>query len=160
MGCGLIREATHGYIKTMAFARQLTDRRTLELAAFSLPAVAACLALLLVPHRHNTNHLVSVALPLETQLVIQPSEPTFPQVKTMPFDGLAPTAQLRKPDVAPRQPHAIIVQAGHTLWRIARETYGSGRDYPTIVSANRSAIPKPELIHPGQQLVLPDKKAN
>ncbi len=55
-------------------------------------------------------------------------------------------------------PHAVTVQAGHTLWRIARETYGNGRDYPLIVNANRKIITKPELIYPGQHLVLPDKK--
>ena len=75
-------------------------------------------------------------------------------------DSFAPTVSPQAPEVAPSHPHAIIVQAGHTLWRIARETYGYGRDYPVIVDANRKTIANPELIHPGQQLVLPDKKAN
>ena len=58
------------------------------------------------------------------------------------------------------QPHAVIVQAGHTLWRIARETYGNGHDYPLILDANRNIIAKPEMIFPGQLFVLPDKKDN
>ena len=83
-----------------------------------------------------------------------------PQVKLTLDDSFAPTVSPQAPEVAPSHPHAIIVQAGHTLWGIARETYGYGRDYPVIVDANRNAIANPELIHPGQQLVLPDKKAN
>ena len=182
-------QRAHGdYIVTMAFPRQLNDRRMIELAAFSMPAVAACLALLLIPHGLKANKTVPlvvslpnksavsavqtqeatvtaptvspIAAPNETPMEKRTSEPLVPQARLMPFDGLGPTAPLQKPDVVPSQSHAIIVQAGHTLWRIARETYGNGRDYPVIVDANRGAISKPELIHPGQQLVLPDKKAN
>ena len=86
--------------------------------------------------------------------------PAPQQVEVRPADEQAPTMPLQKPDIAPTQAHSMVVQAGHTLWRIARETYGYGRDYPVIVDANRKAIAKPELIHPGQQLVLPDMKAN
>ena len=91
------------------------------------------------------------------------SEPTgVPSVsapKPMPYDGLGPGSSLAKPDITERQPHSITVISGHTLWRIAREIYGNGRDYTRIVEANRTTITKPELIFPGQQLVLPHKKA-
>ena len=188
MGYGLIQRATHDYIVTMAFARQPIDRRIFELAAFSLPAVAACVALLLVPPGYHANQAapVVIATPLASTANAVPTLETIlaapmvlsdpppaaamreveippqaePEVKFIPYDGFAPTASLQAPEIAPSQPRAIIVQAGHTLWRIARETYGYGRDYPVIVDANRKAIVKPELIHPGQQLVLPDKKAN
>ena len=188
MGYGLIQRATHDYIMTMAFARQPIDRRVFELAAFSLPAVAACAALLLIPHGHNANQAAPVVMatplaspvdavltretPLAAPMVLADLPPTATmreveispqaqsQVKLTPDDGFGPTASLQATEIASNQPHAIIVQAGHTLWRIARETYGYGRDYPVIVDANRKTIANPELIHPGQQLVLPDKKAN
>ena len=188
MGYGLIQRATHDYIVTMAFARQPIDRRIFELAAFSLPAVAACVALLLVPRGYNVNQAAPVVMaaplasaanavptleaisaatmvlsdppPAATTRAMEIPPQAEPEVKFIPYDGFAPTASLQAPEIAPSQPRAIIVQAGHTLWRIARETYGYGRDYPVIVDANRKAITKPELIHPGQQLVLPDKKAN
>ena len=189
MGYGLIQRATHDYIVTMAFARQLIDRRIFELAAFSLPAVAACVALLLIPRGHyNTNQAAPVViatplasaanavptletpsattmdlsdpLPAATMGEVEIPPQAEPQVKLTLDDSFGPTASPQAPEVAPSQPHAIIVQAGHTLWGIARETYGYGRDYPVIVDANRNAIANPELIHPGQQLVLPDKKAN
>ena len=188
MGYGLIEQATHNYIVTMAFARQPIDRRLFELAAFSLPAVAACVALVLIPHGYNANQagpvvmsvpLVSsaqvvrmpeaspatpvvmpVAPSIEAPAVMEAPQPSSPQAELAPAHEPVIAGSPQAPEITPSQPHAIIVQTGHTLWRIARETYGYGRDYPVIVNANRNAISKPELIHPGQQLVLPDKKAN
>ena len=167
----------------MAFARQPIDRRLFELAAFSLPAVAACLALVLIPHGLNVNQVepvvMSVPLAISARVVPMPEAPpaapvVMPvaslveapavmevlqlgsqQAEVMPAIAVSP----RAPEITPNPSHAIIVQTGHTLWRIARETYGFGRDYPVIVNANRNAIARPELIHPGQQLVLPDMKA-
>jgi nucleoid-associated protein YgaU len=49
----------------------------------------------------------------------------------------------------------IIVQPGHSLWRIARERYGSGPRYETIYDANRDRIRNPDLIYPGQSFTLP-----
>ena len=170
----------------MAFARQSIDRRLFELAGFSLPAIAAGVALLLTAHPHTVKHLPATVprLPPEssahatptqeivapslaatpsvpataTPPIIQPPDQALPQVRAIPSDGLGPTTSIQKPDVIIGQPHAVIVQTGHTLWRIAREAYGNGRDYPLIVNANRKIIFKPELIYPGQHFVLPDKK--
>ena len=170
----------------MAFARQPIDRRLFELAGFSFPAIAAGVALLLIAHAHTANRMPlqitdrppenpmktvpsqdkmapSPAAPpivpaIAMAPIIQPPDQVLPQLKALPSDGLGPTISLQKPDVVLGQPHGVIVQTGHTLWRIARETYGSGSDYPLIVDANRKIIAKPELIFPGQHLVLPDKK--
>ena len=172
----------------MAFARQLTGRRTLKLAAFSLPAVLACLVLPLISRGHSANQVAPMVMatplaspvgtvptretlslapavlsalpPAETMTEVKIPPQAEPTAKLAPDDGYAPTVSLQAPEITPSQPHAIIVQAGYTLWGIARETYGYGRDYPVIVDSNRNAIANPELIHPGQQLVLPDKKAN
>ena len=47
------------------------------------------------------------------------------------------------------------VRRGDSLWRISRTTYGSGRRYTVIFTANDAQIRNPNLIYPGQILVLP-----
>ncbi len=49
----------------------------------------------------------------------------------------------------------LIVQPGNSLWRIARQSYGSGGHYAIIYSANRDRIGNPDLIYPGQIFTLP-----
>jgi nucleoid-associated protein YgaU len=50
-----------------------------------------------------------------------------------------------------------IVSRGDSLWRISRITYGAGEQYAILYRANRDRIKDPNLIHPGQVLVLPLK---
>ena len=45
------------------------------------------------------------------------------------------------------------VQSGDTLWAIAERYYGDGNQYMKIASAN--SIANPDLINPGQVLVIP-----
>jgi nucleoid-associated protein YgaU len=47
------------------------------------------------------------------------------------------------------------VTRGDSLWRISRITYGDGARYSIVYRANRDRIQDPNLIHPGQILVLP-----
>ena len=49
----------------------------------------------------------------------------------------------------------VVVQPGHTLWRIARQAYGSGVRYTHIYLANRDQIKDPHRIYPGQAFALP-----
>ena len=48
-----------------------------------------------------------------------------------------------------------VVKKGDTLSRIAREMYGDASKWPRIHEANRAKIPNPDLIHPGDELVIP-----
>lgn len=49
-----------------------------------------------------------------------------------------------------------VVKPGDTLSEIAQETTGNAEDWPALYEANRDAIGgDPDLIHPGQVLVLP-----
>lgn len=48
-----------------------------------------------------------------------------------------------------------VVKSGDTLWGIARTYYGNGAEYPKIFNANRNIISNPNLIYPGQKLVIP-----
>ena len=136
----------------MAFARHSNNWRLFQLSGFSLPAVAASIALLLMPYQHK---LPSANAPPEPLAVASVSP-----AKPMPYEGFGLPVPPLEPDSVPSQPHTIIVQAGSTLWKMAREFYGKGKHYPVILNANRKIIAKPGLIYPGQQFVLPDKKAD
>lgn len=49
----------------------------------------------------------------------------------------------------------VIVQPGHSLWRISRQVYGRGMRYTTLYAANRDQIRSPALIYPGQVFSVP-----
>jgi nucleoid-associated protein YgaU len=61
------------------------------------------------------------------------------------------------PAVAPRN-LTKVVSRGDSLWRISRISYGDGTRYAIVYRANRDRIRDPNLIHPGQILVLPMKR--
>ena len=47
------------------------------------------------------------------------------------------------------------VKSGDTLSKIAKQAYGDAGSWKKIHEANRSKIPNPDLIHPGDELVIP-----
>lgn len=49
------------------------------------------------------------------------------------------------------------VSRGDSLWRISRITYGVGMRYAAIYQANRKKIRNPNLIYPGQTIVVPTR---
>ena len=53
------------------------------------------------------------------------------------------------------QQRSYTVQAGDTLWGIAQQYYGDGRQYTRLAQANRDIVSNPNLIYPGQTLVIP-----
>jgi len=44
---------------------------------------------------------------------------------------------------------------GDSLWKIAKNFYGNGNDYPKIFEANKEVIKDPDLIFPGQMIRIP-----
>ena len=52
----------------------------------------------------------------------------------------------------------VVVEAGNSLWRIARRTYGRGYRYTVIYDANKEQIKDADLIFPGQVFALPEIK--
>ena len=50
---------------------------------------------------------------------------------------------------------SYTVVKGDCLWSIAKRLLGSGARYPEIYELNRDKIKKPNLIYPGQILVIP-----
>lgn len=47
------------------------------------------------------------------------------------------------------------VVSGDCLWNIAKKFYGSGSQYTKIYEANKDQISNPNLIYPGQVLIIP-----
>lgn len=56
------------------------------------------------------------------------------------------------------KPGTLVVVQGNSLWRIARNTYGSGFRYTEIFEANRDQIKDADLIFPGQVFKMPGIK--
>ena len=48
-----------------------------------------------------------------------------------------------------------VVVKGDCLWNIAKKFYGSGAQYTRIYNANKDKIKNPNLIYPGQVLIIP-----
>ncbi len=94
------------------------------------------------------------------------SEPRLPTDKPQESADLRPAQATHAgsaPDEVASSPavtHAIsskVVALGDSLWRISRITYGDGARYALVYRANRDRIRDPNLIYPGQTLVLPVK---
>lgn len=48
------------------------------------------------------------------------------------------------------------VSSGETLGKIAKHYYGDAMKYKEIFAANTDILKNPDLIHPDQELVIPD----
>lgn len=57
------------------------------------------------------------------------------------------------PPAPPQRTYTIV--SGDTLWAIAKRYYGNGALYTKIYEANKSIIKNPNLIYPGQKVVIP-----
>lgn len=49
-----------------------------------------------------------------------------------------------------------VVKKGETLGKIAIQYYGKAGKYQDIFKANTTILKNPDLIHPGQELVIPN----
>ncbi len=47
------------------------------------------------------------------------------------------------------------IKSGDSLSKIAREFYGDANDWQKIYQANKDTIKDPNLIHPGQKIIIP-----
>ena len=48
------------------------------------------------------------------------------------------------------------VKSGDTLGKIAKQYYGNAMKYTAIFEANTNILKSPDVIHPGQELVIPN----
>ena len=49
------------------------------------------------------------------------------------------------------------VKSGETLGKIAKQYYGDASKYQKIFSANTDILKNPDLIHPNQELIIPNE---
>lgn len=63
-------------------------------------------------------------------------------------------------EVENQEPEAVFhtVETGDTLARIAKEHYGSSKDFNKIFEANKPMLKDPDKIYPGQVLRIPPDK--
>ncbi|QDO94807.1 LysM peptidoglycan-binding domain-containing protein [Formosa sediminum] len=52
--------------------------------------------------------------------------------------------------------HRHTVKSGETLGKIAKQYYGDASKYQTIFKANSDILKNPDLIHPDQELIIPN----
>ena len=70
------------------------------------------------------------------------------------------TGGIKNPELAgatPSQPETktYTVQKGDSLSKIAKQFYGDANEWRKIFEANKDTIKDPDLIHPGQELTIP-----
>ena len=76
------------------------------------------------------------------------------QAKSVATSGENPRTQ-NAPAAPTTQGGSYTVQKGDSLWRIAQAMLGDGSRWPEIYALNGDAIGNPNLIFPGQTLVMP-----
>lgn len=52
--------------------------------------------------------------------------------------------------------HRHLVKSGETLGKIAKHYYGDAMKYKKIFDVNTDILKDPDLIHPGQELIIPN----
>jgi nucleoid-associated protein YgaU len=96
-----------------------------------------------------------------SQPPLQPAQPqesaALRPAKVAIATNSAPDEGVVKQGVAPRILTKVVAR-GDSLWRISRIAYGNGTQYAIVYRANKDRILNPNLIHPGQVLVLPLKR--
>jgi nucleoid-associated protein YgaU len=89
-----------------------------------------------------------------------PRIPALPNGEATPAPPV-PALPEAPPDETPREagvddkPTQYVVAPGDSLWSIAHRFYRDGRFARAIYEANRDQIQRPQVLHPGQKLVLP-----
>jgi nucleoid-associated protein YgaU len=91
---------------------------------------------------------------VETLAQLEPAPPS-PLPPAEPPAEPADAAAAPPPEASAPAPDTVTIRRGDDLWHIARRVYGAGIRYITIYDANRDQIRDPNLIYPGQVLVLP-----
>jgi nucleoid-associated protein YgaU len=79
-------------------------------------------------------------------------KPAQPQAKPQPA-AQQPVAQPAQP-AAPQKEY-YTVKSGDSLSKIAKQLYGDANAWHKIHQANLDQVKDPNLIHPGQKLVIP-----
>lgn len=90
----------------------------------------------------------------------EPKPEPAPEVAASGLRAAGPGAEVAGVDGAPgagqRAKDLYVIRRGDTLWAIAKRYLGSGLRYTTIFQDNRGKIENPNLIHPQQEVSIPN----
>jgi nucleoid-associated protein YgaU len=114
-----------------------------------------------IASKHGVAVTVSEAAP--SAHAVQLHAEYVPETTSEPRPSSEPRLRASKSQesAGPRPARAIsskVISRGDSLWHISRITYGDGSRYALVYRANRDRIRDPNLIYPGQTLVLPTKR--
>jgi nucleoid-associated protein YgaU len=70
--------------------------------------------------------------------------------------GVANAAKAGVQPVRSQEPKKYTVQKGDNLSKIAKHFYGDANMWKEIFEANKDQIKDPDMIHPGQELKIPE----
>ena len=79
-----------------------------------------------------------------------PASKPAPQQRTQP-----PAQATNAPKPAAPTQRDYVIQNGDSLSKIARQFYGDANEWQKIYQANKDKIKDPNLIHPGQKIIIP-----
>lgn len=104
--------------------------------------------------------IIRAALSIMTPPNPLPDDGGTPPPVPPPPGGQPPTTPKPPPKTTPKPApkpaqRTYTVVKGDTLWGISKRFYKSGVYWPRIWNANRSKIPNPNRIYPGQVLIIP-----
>lgn len=90
----------------------------------------------------------------DVYFTLELKEYRFVSIPTVTFVAAQPSSRSYAAAARPTKSSqtVYVVKRGDTLWAIARRYTGSGTNYPSIASKNH--IRNPNLIYPGQKLVI------
>ncbi len=113
----------------------------------------------------NTSFIGRAEIDADGHWRLQPEAPVAEGLYVLRVDQVDATGKVvarsqipfarSKPITDMRPGTFVVVQPGNSLWRLARQTYGSGVNYTVIYDANRDQIRNADLIYPGQVFALP-----
>ena len=67
----------------------------------------------------------------------------------------SPNADTNRPTQPSPPTRDYTIKSGDSLSKIAKEFYGNAGDWQKIYQANKDKIKDPNLIHPGQKIIIP-----
>jgi len=59
------------------------------------------------------------------------------------------------PQPSAQQSKEYVIKSGDSLSKIAKQYYGDASKWNKIFEANKDTIKNPDLIHPGQKIIIP-----
>ncbi len=68
------------------------------------------------------------------------------------------TQKVQTPPPSMKAPEAVkeyTIERGDTLSKIAKKFYGNAGDWKKIYEANKTTIKNPDLIYPGEKIIIP-----